>query len=453
MTLGTWNVRRLWARLLVGLAAPGLLSLGAAAADAPAPVADGQQQTLPAAAPAFELDAYRATALEKQPSLSAYRASVDAAQAKAHGLDSLFLAGLLRHDLPTRRKQSQLGILAAQAQLNKAEWDTVYSATRTYLSAVYASKQLQVADKALGPEKDVTTLNYLRKLANSIYMPPEGNQLRRDVRQWHVAQLDVLIQVTRGRSEEARQGVERALAALREAIGLAPDTPLTISQEFPAYNAAVPDRATIVALALDRRGEIAQARVGTDVTALEIEAQKVLNGGRAETFASASDLHAQPIPQGVANEEYRPGAISVEMPANLVGHRAARVEQAHALHDRAQAVLEKTGNLLTLEAEDTWLRWREDSRKAEEYAKAAAEAEKIAERIRDEFSTRLGRQQENTRPNFDDLSQARVRATQLRLHANQAQYELLLTLAALERITAGGFCANFAPLAPKTNGK
>jgi len=215
----------------------------------------------------------------------------------------------------------------------------------------------------------------------------------------------------------------------------------------------VPDRATIVALALDRRGEVAQARVGSDVTALEIDAQKVLNGGRAETFASASDLHAQPIPQGVANEEYRPGAISVEMPPNLVGHRGARVEQAQALHDRAQAVLDKTRNLVTLEAEDTWLRWREDSRKAEEYAKAAAEAEKIAERIRDEFSTRFGRQFENTRPNFDDLSQARVRATQLRLLANQAEYELLLTLAALERVTAGGFCAGFAPPAPKTKGK
>src|SRR5262245_37857878 len=155
MTLRTWNVRRFWARLLTGLAAPVLLSLGVAAADAPLPPSGGQEQPT-VVAPAFELDAYRSVALEKQPSLSAYRASVDAAQAKAGGLDELLLAGLVRHDLPTRRKQSQLGILAAQAQLNKAEWDTVYSVTRTYLSTVYASKQLQVADKALGPEGDVT---------------------------------------------------------------------------------------------------------------------------------------------------------------------------------------------------------------------------------------------------------------------------------------------------------
>src|SRR5207248_159267 len=169
--------------------------------------------------------------------------------------------------------------------------------------------------------------------------------------------------------------------------------------------------------------------------------------------ASASGLHAQPIPQGVANEEYRPGAISIEMPPNLVGHREARVAQAHAFHERAQAVLAKTRNLITLEAEDSWLRWRENSRQAEQYDKAASDAEKIYDRIREEFGTRLGRQFENTRPNFDDLTQARVRATQLRLQANMAEYELLLTLAALERVTAGGFSAGFAPPVAKQNEK
>jgi outer membrane protein TolC len=399
------------------------------------------------------LDTYRSTALEKQPSLAAYRASVDAAQGKARGLDELFLAGLVRHDLPTRRKQSQLGILAAQAQLNKAEWDAFYSVTRTYLSTVYARKQLQVADKALGPAKDVTTLNYLRQLANSIYTPPEGTLLRRDVRKWHVDQIDVLLSVTRGRSEEARQGVERATAALHEAIGLAPDCLLAPATEFPARNTAVPDRATIVALALERRGELVQANVGAEVTCLEIEAQQLIRGGRAETFGSASDLHAQPIPQGVANEEYRPGAISIEMPANLVGHREARVEQARALHGRAQAVLAKTRNLIRLEAEDSWLRWRETSRQTEEYTKAANDAEAIYDRIREEFGNRLGRTFENTRPNFDDLTQARVRATQLRLQANLAEYDLLLALAALERVTAGGFCAGFGPPVAKKNEK
>jgi outer membrane protein TolC len=452
MNFRTWSVRRLWGRLLVGLTAPALLSLGAAAADTPPSSHSGQELPVLAAAPAFELDAYRSAALEKQPSLAAYRASVDAAQAKARGLDELLLAGLVRHDLPTRRKQSQLGILAAQAQLNKAEWDAFYSVTRTYLSTVYARIQLQVADKALGPAEDATTLNYLRRLANSIYNPPpDGTPVRRDVRKWHVDQVDVLLSVTRGRSEEARQGVERASAALREAIGLGPDCPLAMTSAFPSYNNAVPDRATIVALALERRGEVVQANVGAEVTCLEIEAQQLIRGPTAQTFASASDLHAQPIPQGVANEEYRPGAISIEMPANLVGHRDARVEQARALHSRAQAVLAKTRNLITLEAEDSWLRWRETSRQAEQYEKAASDAEKIYDRIREEF--KLGRTFENTRPNFDDLSQARVRATQLRLQANLAKYDLLLALAALERVTAGGFCAGFGPPVVQKTGK
>src|SRR5437588_520927 len=101
---------RLWSRLLASLTAPGLLALAAATADEPP--APREAPAAPAApAPAalrLDLAGYRHLALEKQPALAAYRASVEAAQAKARGLDNLVLAGLVRRDLPTRRKQAQL---------------------------------------------------------------------------------------------------------------------------------------------------------------------------------------------------------------------------------------------------------------------------------------------------------------------------------------------------------
>jgi hypothetical protein len=37
----------------------------------------------------------------------------------------------------------------------------------------------------------------------------------------------------------------------------------------------------------------------------------------------------------------------------------------------------------------------------------------------------------------------RLRASQIRLELNQARYQLLLALAALERVTAGGICPGF----------
>jgi hypothetical protein len=49
------------------------------------------------------------------------------------------------------------------------------------------------------------------------------------------------------------------------------------------------------------------------------------------------------------------------------------------------------------------------------------------------------------RPTLDDLIETRLRATQLRVQANEARFRALLVLADLERVTAGGFCPRFAP--------
>jgi outer membrane protein TolC len=391
----------------------------------------------------------RSVALERQPALAAYRASLSAAEEKAQGLDRLVLAGLVRRDLPTRRKQASLGIVASKAQLDKAEWDTLYAVTRNYLSATYARQQRQIAKDLLDPSVEkVFTLAFLRKLANDAFM----GSTRRDIKKWHVDQIDVIVQVAQGRVEEAKQGEERALAALREAIGLEADCPLMLpsGNDLPEGNAP-PDKAAIVALALQRRDEIVQAGIGAEVTCLEIEAQQVIFGASAQTFASASDLHAQPIPQGISNSEYRPGAISIEMPTTLVGKRDARVHQAQALHGRAQAVVDKTRHLVTLEAEDVYLRWQETSAKSAQFRKAAESARKVFDRIREEFDPAGAA---GSRPNFDDLVEARTRALRLQLLANQSHYEMLLTLAALERVTAGGFSAGLdRPSPTKSEGK
>src|SRR5260370_30694081 len=104
-----WNACWLRVRLLAGLAAPGFLALAAA----------GQVEVLPAsqpppnaqvALPAVDLATLRSVALERQPALAAYRASLEAAEAKAHGLYRLVLAGLVRRDLPTTLQYASLTI-------------------------------------------------------------------------------------------------------------------------------------------------------------------------------------------------------------------------------------------------------------------------------------------------------------------------------------------------------
>ena len=55
--------------------------------------------------------------------------------------------------------------------------------------------------------------------------------------------------------------------------------------------------------------------------------------------------------------------------------------------------------------------------------------------VRDKFDKGLGR------ITVDQWLSAGTLATDLRVEANRARYQQLLALAALERVTAGGFCA------------
>src|SRR5205823_7842281 len=137
--------RTISARILAGLLIPAGLSVIAAMPAAEPLAQPGKKPAIVVEEPPPGLAALRLLALEKQPALAAYRASAAAAEAKSEALDRLKLASLIRRDLPTRRHQAEQGVLAAHAQLNKAEYDTLYAVTRTYLSVVYAQQQLAIA--------------------------------------------------------------------------------------------------------------------------------------------------------------------------------------------------------------------------------------------------------------------------------------------------------------------
>ena len=137
------------------------------------------------------------------------------------------------------------------------------------------------------------------------------------------------------------------------------------------------------------------------------------------------------------------------MPPNLVGKRADRVRQVQELYGRARAVVDKMCNLVTLEAEDAFYHWREAEAKVRAYARAARTAAAAADELTKEFkpTVRPADPLPGWLPTFNELVEARLRATRQQLLANQAHYELLLALAALERITAGGFRPGFEPIA------
>lgn len=435
--------RRRAARFLGAMALPVCLSI---TPDSCTLAAELPEATATASAPAttvvLDLAGYRHLPLDKQPALAAYRASLAAAQAKAAGIENLRVPTFIRHDLPIRRKQASLGVTVAQAQVDKAEWETVYAVTRNYLSAVYAVQQRRIADQVLskGAEEPLS-LGQLRDVVQGL-LRDEDNP-RRDLKDWDVSRIDVLLETARARRTTAEIGQRRALAALREALGVGPDCLLALptAASLPPLTVVVA-REEILALAQARRAEIVQACVAAELTALEVEAQAVSHHAVVPTFASGGDIHAQPVPQGISNGEYRPGATGLEMPPSLAGPRAARVEQAEALHARAEAVVEKTRQLVALEAEDAYLRLQQASREYQEYQKAAKLARDTARTISSKFLATVKAGQ-YIRPTLDEVLEARTRAIQLTVQVNQSHYEALLALAALERITAGGFNPGF----------
>jgi outer membrane protein TolC len=344
----------------------------------------------------------------------------------------------VRKDLDVRREQVQFGLQAAQAQMSVAAWETLYAVTRNYWSAVYAQEQLAMADEALDPEK-VGGLRWLRKTVDDIYQEAG----RKDLREWSVTGIDVVIEGVVARKIEAEVGMNRAMAAMREAMGVPCDYPIVIPKDvrMPWIEISI-CKADVVAAAQARRGEITQAMVFKEVSGLEVQAQGKAHpwSMQGETFASGSDIHVISVPMQMANGEYRPGAVGPEMPAKLAGYRQDRVNQASLLADRAGSVVEKTRQLMILQAEDAYWKFERATREVEANRKALKIAETTKDKIADEFRpvAPLG-----ARPNLDDLMGAGLKSAQFKFSINQARYERLLALTYLERVTAGGVNPGF----------
>lgn len=397
----------------------------------PAPTALGA----PVTAKTLTLQECIAIGLEKQPAVVAARASLAAAQANKRGVDGLVLAGLIARDLPIRRHQAALGVDIAAAGVLQAEWDARYAITRTYFAAVYARLQTGVVREAIGELKKE------QKKAEKFWKDQKKldeetlEKLKAKVEDRDLDRFSMNLRLLEVREVESTVGEEKALAALREAMGVGPECVSPADLDLPGTTLAL-DRCQLVALGLARRGEIAQTVSALQLTSLEIDAQGKTFMPTARTFAAASDVHSRPIPQGIINSEYRPGAIGIEMPTLLVGHRHDRMERARDLHVRAGAVAEKTQQLIALEIEALYHKWQEADRQARLLEDAKKNADTLAKQVAEGFELRAVKGEEVTR--------TAVERFQVHAQVNEARFIAVLGLAGLERATAGGFLTPWA---------
>ena len=393
-----------WLFLAIGL------SVGIARAQAPQ-----------AAAP-LTLPQLISLGLERQPALAAAQASLAAAESGLRGVDSLRFGAFFAKDLPIRKRQSCLGVTIAEAGLRQAEWETRYAVVRNYYSVIYAREQLAVVHRMKGKLEEA--LMQARKLLKVGDPMVQITQLDIDV-------LSLNLKLLNSKEVEAQIGIRKAAAALREAIGVGVDYPLQVAAgTLPPLVHNLNDR-ELIAIALANRGEVAQASGAQQVTQLEIEAQRRIRGPSGRTFGQGADVHSKPIPQGVANGEYRPGAIGLEMPAMLAGRKANRVERANDYNNRALAVVDKTNNLVALEVEATYLKWLEAAEKVQGLAEAPRIASQITEKVKKQF--------DKGNASGEAILRAQGMEEQIAAAYNEGLYLHALALAALERVTAGGY--------------
>jgi len=398
-------------------------------------------QREPAAVQVFDL-AQCLHLAEQQPRLVAARASLAAAEVQLHALEHLhaipFLPG--GHELPIRRKQAALGVEIARAELDRAEHDVAYNVKRTYFTVVYAKMQKGVTGKlvvALGLYHGIVNRVVESKGKEKLVWTPND-----------VKYIATYLHLAESRDVEAGIGIERALAALHEAIGAGPHLCFQVADDTLPYRPLEICCDEIVALAATRRGEIIQADTAVTVYQLEVDAQCKICGPTAKTFAAGSDIHARVIPPDLHNGEYRPGGLAPEMPPFLVGKKCDRQERARILADRAAAVADKTRNLIVLEAKDVYLRWLESARRVRLADEAAKQAEALVRDTEEDF-----REPTTTKFKVSDGVAYQVLEAQARAQHNEALFRYTIGLVGLERVTAGGFCAGLSAPPPPAPAK
>jgi outer membrane protein TolC len=375
-----------------------------------------------------------AIALQQQPALQAIRASLQQAEI---GLESLRKVGrvgtLLVPDLKVRREQAERGVAVLYAELGQAEVDARYRVARLYFSAVCAEILYCLAKE--GAEVLEDNAKNIEATLNDV--PPRDFPFTT----YSVNRLKTLAATLAAKREEARLGYYLALAALREACGVGPDCLFAPADTNLPYVRVTLTREEIVTQALARRGELFMAMLGAEVVHLEAQAQDSVRFRPSfRTFASGSDIHSRALPVEQRGKDYAPGAIGLEMPVLLAGSRATRVGRALALGERADAVVAKTRNLITLDAEAAFYLWQEANSKLDELLK-----------VRDQV--RAIRKIDDFKGDIEAIISIGL-AAQAEATLTQALLDHTLALINIERATAGGIATGFATPVPAlpTNG-
>jgi outer membrane protein TolC len=412
-------------RVVKGGVVAGLSFLLGVPASLPAadPATAAPVTSTPAAAPALTLEDCLHLGRTHQPSIAAAAASLASAQDARRGLDGIKFGARLSKELPIRKDQSCHGIAAAQANLCQVQRDVDASVARLYYSVIYARMQLKVAQQITDRLKAVIAVGETLLGKEGAPADLTAAQLSKAKLQLPNAQARVL---------EATRGLQRATAALREAMGMCPEFEFTVAGDKLPDVVKNVTKDELVRLATCMRGEVQMANQGAAISQLEIDAQAAARRVKRPTAAAGGDFHSRPVPTGSFGDDYKPGAIGLDFPSMFVGPKEIRMQRASDVLGRSAAAAEKVHNLVALEAEDTFFKWEEAVAKIANYTQAAKDAEALSQRMTSALDSGVIQ-------SYRDVLETLVLGAQIQSYLNEALYNHAVALTEIERVTNGGF--------------
>jgi hypothetical protein len=366
---------------------------------------------------------------ERQPAIVAAQASLAASE---QGYLALFglrrIADFIRPDLPVRKRQAERGLSAAASEILKTQQENVYDVSLLYFGYVYATQQEQTASEIV-EQLETFYENAVEFLKLEVPDP------KVKINEFTLGALDGVISGVRELRDKASTGRKKALAALKEAMGVEQTFDFVpATKELPLMRGEV-SLEQVIAHATCRRPELVQAAVVLDVTRLEVLAQGMnKRGQKVETFTSGTDIHARHIPAPLRNGEYRPGAVPPEMPGELVGKVEDRVARAEQYVRHQEACYAKALGLVKLEATNAFLNYKAAEARVKDSKEVHERQQKLVEKSRAAAAAKM---------DPEVLVRNEVLANQAQARYVEAVHDQVKALITLEKVCGGGVIPSF----------
>ena len=374
-----------------------------------------------------------AIAREQQPTIRAALLSYQASEAGYAALGNLgTVPELVTPDLPIRKRQAERGLTLAAAEVQKALQETTQDVTVLYYSYVYARQQEQTA-------ADISEqLQIYYDIAEGI-VKSGARQPGSKLDQFSLYALAKRHRRGPGAEAQGRDGPQARprSPAGRDGRRHGVRLPAPAAKELPLMMGGTVTKEQVVAEATARRPELAQAAAGVDAFRLEVCAQAAV-----KVQPAGADARQRQRPARQAGADGRPqrrvqagGARPGDARHARRPHRGPRPEGDFALEPAAGRALRPHGEPRPPRSGQGLPRPGTRRPSGSKAAKAKFERGKML--LEQSRAAAIARQDPELLVTNEALA-GRAQSEYV-----EAVYEHIKTLAALERITAGGVTTQF----------